>query len=38
MQAEIVVEAIQVKLLQVLAQLHRLPEIESSALHGGHLP
>lgn len=38
MQAEVVVKAIQVKLLQVLAQLHRLPEIESSALHGGHLP
>lgn len=37
-QAEVVVEAIQVKLLQVLAQLHRLPEIESSALHSSHLP
>lgn len=38
MQAEIVVKAIQVKLLQMLAQLHRLPEIKSSALHRGHLP
>lgn len=37
-QAEVVVEAIQVKLLQVLAQLHRLPEIKCSALHSGHLP
>lgn len=37
-QAEVVVEAIQVKLLQMLAQLHGLPEIEASALHSSHLP
>lgn len=37
-QAEVVVKAIQLKLLQVLPQLHRLPEIKTGALHGGHLP
>lgn len=37
-QAEVVVEAVQVKFLQVFAQLHGLPEIEGGALHGGHLP
>lgn len=38
LQAEVVVEAVQMKLLQVLPQLHRLPQIEAGALHGGHLP
>lgn len=37
-QAEVVIEAIQVELLQVLPQLHRLTEVKASALHGSHLP
>lgn len=38
LQAEVVVKAVQAKLLQVLPQLHRLPEIETGALHSSHLP
>lgn len=37
-QAEVVVEAVQVELPQVLPQLHGLPEVKSGALHGSHLP
>lgn len=37
-QAEVVVEAVQMELPQVLPQLHGLPEVKSGALHGSHLP